>query len=102
MKSLIHFVLLSILISCTTQLTEKGKSVTIVPIEEKINNCKNLGPVTGSNAMANTNAEDAEAALNEMRNKAAELGANTIFLTKTETSIMATTSVGIAYYCENN
>lgn len=86
-------------LSCATSLSNTGKEVLIEVSQEKVSKCKNLGTVVGSNAMGASTAHDAEGALNEMRNKAAQLGANTVYMSKTDSNVFATTAIGIAYLC---
>ena len=85
MKALVLICALLILTGCgAIELTTGGKLVKITSTEPG-NDCEYLGVVTGSQGDAITGAytsnSDLETgALNDLRNKAAELGGNVIFI----------------------
>lgn len=85
MKRMILFVIVLIIAGCSaTVLTQEGQKVRITTIEPG-KACEYLGVVTGSQGNALTGAitsnENLETgAINDLRNKAAALGGNTIFI----------------------
>jgi len=85
MKAIVLICALLMLAGCAaTELTSGGKEVRITSTEPG-NECEYLGVVTGSQGDAITGVytsnEDLETgALNDLRNKAAELGGNVIFI----------------------
>lgn len=85
-----------LMMGCAVQLTNVGSSVQIV--DDK-SGCKFLGTVTGYNSMGTSAAHDAEGAMNDLRNKAAEMGANAVKMIDVETTIEATTAIGEALSC---
>lgn len=86
------------LTACATQLTAQGNSVAIVDRQADYG-CKFVGTVTGSNMMGNTMAHDAEGALNQLRNKAAALGANAIRILNVNSDSAGTAASAEALIC---
>lgn len=81
---------------CAVELTTEGESVRLVDDKSR---CEFLGTVTGYNSMGNSVAHDAEGAMNDLRNKAAQMGANAVKMIDVETVPEATTAIGEALYC---
>lgn len=85
MKVIVLICVLLMLAGCSaTELTSKGNLVRITSTEPG-NDCEYLGVVTGSQGDmitgAYTSNENLETgALNDLRNKAAEMGGNVIFI----------------------
>lgn len=88
-----------ILTGCATALTQEGASVRLVD-DHSDYQCVFVASVTGSNSMGNTTAHDAEGAMNQVRNKAADLGANAVRVVNVSSTIEVTTVVGEALNCE--
>ena len=88
-----------ILASCATELTQEGTSVRLVDSQSNYS-CTFVGTVTGSNELGYSTAHDAEGAMNELRNKAANLGANAVRVINVETTEAVTTTVGEALNCK--
>jgi uncharacterized protein YbjQ (UPF0145 family) len=86
-------------LGCAVELTAEGTSVQLV--DDK-SSCEFLGTVTGYNSMGNSAAHDAEGAMNDLRNKAAEMGANAVKIIDVETTLEATTTIAEALYCTFN
>lgn len=84
---------------CATALTEPGSKVRLVQ-DQSDHDCTFVASVTGSNSMGNTTAHDAEGAMNQLRNKAAELGANAVRVISVSTTQQVTTTVGEALSCQ--
>ena len=87
------------LAGCATQLTEQGQKVRIIDRQSDYE-CEFINTVTGSNAMGNTKAHDSQGAMNEIRNNAANLGANAIRLLNLDVTSAATTALGEALKCK--
>lgn len=98
-KNLIIGLATVILSGCATALTPQGASVRLVD-NQSDHKCVFVATVTGSNSMGNSTAHDAEGALNQVRNKAAKLGANAVRIINVSTTIEVTTVVGEALNCE--
>ncbi len=88
-----------ILFGCATALTESGTKVRLVQMQSDFD-CSFVGTVTGSNSMGNTTAHDAEGAMNQLRNKAANIGANAVRVLSVSFSEAVTTTVGEALNCQ--
>jgi len=73
-----RLILLAILMSaCSTAITAKGNFIRPVNSAEKEKySCSFLGMVTASHGMGWSNGDNQESALNEARNKVADLGGN--------------------------
>jgi uncharacterized protein YbjQ (UPF0145 family) len=85
--------------ACATALTPRGNSVRIVD-RQADHQCTFVGTVTGSNMMGNTMADDAQGALNEMRNKAAQMGANAIRVLNVDSRMAGTAASAEALNCK--
>ena len=89
---------LALLSGCATQLTMQGQQVRTIDKQSDYK-CKFIGTVTGSNSMGNTKAHDSQGAMNEMRNSAAEIGANAVRLLNLDVTLGETTALGEALKC---
>ena len=101
-KKLLSLYLSTIVITlagCATELTQEGSAIRLVDSQADYN-CKFVGTVTGSNSLGNSTAHDAEGAMNEIRNRAAELGVNAIRVINVSTTTEVTTIVGEALRCD--
>ncbi len=81
--------------------TVEGTSIRVVD-DQSDYDCKYVGVVTGSGSMGWTPAHDAEGALNEVRNRAAELGANAIRLMTGTSSVFTSVVMAEALKCDFN
>lgn len=88
-----------LLAGCAASLTTGGSQIRLVDKQSDYK-CKFVGTVAGSNSMGNTTAHDAEGAMNELRNKAAKLGANSVRVINIDSSVLVTTVVGEALICD--
>ena len=93
------FVLTSIffVFGCAVQLTPEGSSVRLVSDNAE---CDFIGTVSGSNSMGSTTAHDADGAMNDLRNKAAVMGANAVKIINIDSDMDATTAVAEALDCD--
>jgi hypothetical protein len=89
------------LLGCIPFISGKGGRVHIENNAEVIRNCKSLGTVKGS-ASLGWKAMKVKISLNEIRNKAALLGANTVLIVSTDSMFKGTVITGIAYDCPEN
>ena len=96
---LVSIFFLLLLTGCATALTESGSSVRLVQMQSD-HNCEFVATVTGSNSMGNSTAHDAEGAMNQLRNKAANMGANAVRVISVSTTAETTTTVGEALNCQ--
>ena len=90
-------VILSLLLSSCSivTLTPEGSGIQLV---ETRGNCTYIGVVAGSNHMSSS-AKDAEGAMNEVRNKAAEVSGNAIKILDIDSGDGTTTVVAEALSC---
>ena len=101
MKKLIILVLASSLgTSCSTSLTTAGSKIKLLSENQK-STCQSVGVVTGSSNAGASPGHNAENAMNEVRNKAAELGGNALEVIGTTASGSAQTVIGEAFICES-
>jgi uncharacterized protein YbjQ (UPF0145 family) len=87
------------LTGCVTALTTGGAQVRIVSEQERAA-CKFIGTVSGSMSLGARTAGDADSALNEARNKAANLGANAIRIINMDSNEYVSTATAEALRCE--
>lgn len=83
-------------LGCAVQLTQEGSAVRLVDDKD---GCEFVGTVAGSNAMGVSTAQDAEGAMNDLRNKAAEMGANAIRMINVDSTAESTTALAEALRC---
>lgn len=81
------------LAGCHSALTQAGRNVQLMKADPP-NGCKEVGNVTGESVIVGGSGDD-EDAKNELRNKAAEQGANYVRLEK----MGAGTAEGTAFRC---
>ena|GEM_PF-864886 len=95
-------ILLSFLLqSCVVGLNKYGASVRSV--QDKINyKCKFITTVTGSGSWGTSSAHDAEGAMNEIRNRVAEVGGNAFKILNIDSDAFTSTVVAEALKCEFN
>ncbi len=82
---------------CVTQLTPEGSSVRIASESDE---CEFIGTVSASNSMGMSTADEAEGALNELRNKAADMGANAVRIINMDSDMAVTTALAEALKCD--
>ena len=105
-KILFIFILYLTLSGCsTTKLIKSSDSLNIVFDESAIENCKILGEVIGSeghwyNYLFITNTNLTQGALNDIRNKAQTMGADTVFIWEDLLFTTSVTFLGQAYTCK--
>jgi hypothetical protein len=87
------------LLGCIPFISSKGSLVHIDNNAEVIRNCKSLGTVKGSASLGWSKAMKVKISLNEIRNKAALLGANTVLIVSTDSMFEGTVITGVAYDC---
>ena len=97
-RSIIILSVTPLFFGCAASLTQQGTKVRLIDKQTDYK-CTFVGTVTGSNSMGNTTAHDAEGAMNELRNKAAQQGANAVRVINIDSTAMQTTAVGEALNC---
>ena len=83
-------------LGCATELTIEGSSVLIV--DDK-SSCEFLGTVTGYNTGGANMARNTDSAMNDLRNNAAQMGANAVKMIDVDTVPQGTTALGEALSC---
>ncbi|QDC10607.1 DUF4156 domain-containing protein [Oceanicola sp. D3] len=84
--------------ACSTELTQAGLSVRQISLVQA-ERCNFLGPVSGVEQFGMTVADDAQSALNQVRNSVAARGGNAFVLTQTVSDESGTVSHADAYRC---
>jgi len=97
MKSLFVFAPIILTLGCATQLTLEGSSVRLV---SDATGCDFVGTVSGSNSMGMSTSQDADGAMNTLRNKAAAMGANAVKIINVDSDSEATTAIAEALSCD--
>ena len=83
-------------LGCAVELTIEGSAVQIVNDKSS---CEFLGTVTGYNTGGVNMAHNTDGAMNDLRNKAAQMGANAVKMIDVETVPQGTTALGEALSC---
>ncbi len=88
---------------CATTLSNKGALVRVTNQSEEVKNCKYLGQLTSSSSWGGFAATGVgfESAMNELKNKAAEMGGNVLLTQVISNTMGGTRMIGDAYYCQN-
>ncbi len=97
MKRLFVIAPIILTFGCATQLTLEGSSVRLV---SDATGCDFVGTVSGSNSMGISTSQDADGAMNALRNKAAAMGANAVKIISVDTNDVATTAIAEALSCD--
>lgn len=85
MKFAHQFVFLFLIASCSTTISEHGQKVRPITASEKEKySCEFLGVVTGSHGSSWTAGGNNESAMNETRNKVADLKGNAFMILNTD------------------
>ena len=84
LTSLSVFIILN---GCASIQLEDGKDVRIVTASQKEKSCEFLGTVQGHSGWAATTSGDREFAMNDARNKVAQMGGNGMLVISTDSSI---------------
>jgi len=101
------FILLSIAVfigstGCVTLLSGRGALVRFEENSGIVMNCKYLGTVRGTSPAGLSRDLKKENALNDIRNNAALLGANTVIIISKDSMFDETVIMGKAYHCPLN
>ena len=88
---------------CATTLSNKGALVRVTNQSEDVRSCKYLGQVSSSSSWGGFAATGVgfESAMNELKNKAADMGANVLLTQVISNTMGGTRMIGDAYYCQN-
>ena len=99
MRKLSVIVILALtILGCVATPTDESKAVRTIDHDSDYK-CEYLGFVTGSGPMGWTTAHDAEGAMNDLRNKAAAMGANAVKIINVDSDMDATTALAQALTC---
>jgi hypothetical protein len=88
----------------TTQLTPEAMAIRVTANPEAVKGCKYLGAVEGKDTMNGGmlgQGAAEENAMRKIRNHAAEMKANVVFLVPQSTKFSGSHQRGEAYHCEN-
>ena len=96
MKKSILLVPTILTLGCAVELTKDGSSVQIVNDKS---NCEFLGTVTGFHQGGGSIPRNTEGAMNDLRNKAAQMGANALQIIDVDTIPEGSTTLGEALNC---
>ena len=86
--------------ACVAPLTAMGSEVRPVTDAQKEKGCEFLTIVTASESNGLSTAEDAQSAMNKIRNSVAEAGGNSMHIISTHTDATATTVTAEALRCD--
>jgi len=86
-------------IGCSTKLTTSGSQVKLISENNKAN-CSSISVVTGSSSAGANTGHNAENAMNEARNKAANIGGNSLQVIDVSTTESSSTVIGEAFNCK--
>ncbi|MBI5665281.1 MAG: DUF4156 domain-containing protein [Nitrospirae bacterium] len=101
----IYILSIAVIVICTGCVTLLSKNGALVRFEEngeKVANCKFMGTVRGASPAGLIKDLKLENALNEARNNAALLGANTVVIISKGSMFDQTVIHGKAYHCPMN
>ncbi|GBD95730.1 MAG TPA: DUF4156 domain-containing protein [Nitrospirae bacterium] len=91
--------LLTGLLGCVPYLSKRSAGVQIEDNTKIFKNCKLKGTVKGSASVGLTKAHKVEIAIDEIKSKAALLGADTVLIVSKESMFKETVITGRAYDC---
>ncbi len=92
-------IFLSGLQGCLPQFSKKGALIRVERDDEMLRNCRLMGTVKGASRTGWSASQKTEKALNELRSRAALLGANTVFIVSRDSMFKETVITGKAYDC---
>ena len=101
-KNIFMFLIIMLLTGlqgCVPYLSKGPDGIQIVDNVRIFKNCKFKGAVKGSSSAGLTKARKVEIALNEIKSKAALLGADTVLIVSKESMFEKTAITGRAYNC---
>ena len=100
---LCSFLFTAALSGCATTLSNKGALVRVTSQSEAVKVCKYLGQVSSSSSWGGFAATGVgfESAMNELKNKAADMGANVLLTQVISNTMGGTKMIGDAYYCQD-
>lgn len=98
MRKSILLVPVILTLGCTVGLTKDGSSLQIV---NDTSNCEFLGTVTGFHQGGGSIPRNTEGAMNDLRNEAAQMGANALKINDVDTVPQGTTTLGEALICRS-
>jgi uncharacterized protein YbjQ (UPF0145 family) len=83
---------------CIVSATQEGNAIRIIDKQSDYK-CKFIKSVTGSGSLGWTTAHDAEGAMNQVSNRAAEAGANAIRIINVNSDLATSVVVAEALSC---
>lgn len=103
MRKLLLLVAVAAVVSGCVTTTAAGEKVLVTSNPDTVKGCRLLGQVKGSDHMWGGSAGQGiaeENATAELRNRAAQMGANVVFLSRSSTGFSGSSQLGEAYRCE--
>ncbi len=103
-SGLLFVLLFSVTVTgCGTMLTKQGEAVQITNNYEDIMECKYFGRIIATSSLVGYGFKNrgVNSAINELKNKAAQLGANMIVIQNVTKGDIYTEMTGNAYWCDN-
>ncbi len=103
LSSTIFLFVVIALSGCATTLSNKGELIRVTNRSEDVKNCEYLGQVSSSSSWGGFAATGVgfESAMNELKNKAADIGANVLLTQVISNTMGGTQMIGDAYYCQD-
>lgn len=98
-RYLICIIVSIICVGCSTKLTTSGSQVKLISETNKTQ-CNSIAVVTGSSSVGASTGHNAENAMNEARNKAANIGGNALQVIDVSTTESSSTVIGEAFNCK--
>jgi uncharacterized protein YbjQ (UPF0145 family) len=90
--------------SCATPLTDLGANVRVTNQYQEVSQCKKLVQITSSSNWGGVAATGVgfESAMNQLKNKAAQMGGNAIKTLAISNTMGGTSMIGDVYKCPKN
>ncbi len=103
LPSIILLFVVIVLSGCATTLSKKGALIRVTNRSEDVKNCEYLGQVSSSSSWGGFAATGVgfKSAMNELKNKAANMGANVLLTQVISNTMGGTRMIGDAYYCHD-
>lgn len=98
MKRYIGMFAVFLVAGCATPLTPSGNAIVVIDRQSDYK-CSFVGTVTGSSMSGWDTAQDAEGAVNRLRNRAADMGGNAVRIGNMDSGLSGTTVVGEVLKC---
>ncbi len=86
---------------CATKLSPEARSIRVITKTEMVENCIYLGQLNSSSMLGDSfTGVGFESAMNELKNNAAKIGADALFIQIISNTVGGTRMIGDAYKCK--